>query len=36
MGNANRKPKTTIATKPMISKMMSNHKIEVGSVGMAI
>ena len=33
IGNANRKPKTTIAIKPIISKMISNHKSDVGSVG---
>jgi hypothetical protein len=36
MGNANRKPKTTIMIKPMMSKIISNHKSCVGSVGTAI
>jgi hypothetical protein len=36
MGNANRKPKTTIAINPMISKMISNHKSDVVSSGVLI
>jgi hypothetical protein len=36
MGKANRKPKITIAIKPIISKIISNHKSDVGSVGLAI
>ncbi len=36
MGNAKRKPKITIAIKPIMSKIISNHKSDVGSVGMAI
>ncbi len=36
MGNAKRKPKTTMAIKPIISKMISSHKRDVGSVGIAI
>ena len=33
MGKANKKPKTTMIIKPIIRKMISNHKSCVGSVG---
>jgi hypothetical protein len=36
IGKANRKPMTMTAIRPIITKMMSNHKSVVGSVGMAI
>jgi hypothetical protein len=36
IGNANKKPKTTIAINPIIRKTISNHKSDVESVGRAI